>query len=206
MKRDFASPVAAAKEEARRAIRQRLRELDPAFRAEAALVICELAARLPAFRTGTCLALFAPLPSEPAIHPLIEEAWAQGKQVVLPRLLGSGTANARLEWRAVASWDNVIELGPFGLREPDPARCLLVDPATLSCVFVPGLAFDGTGLRLGRGGGFYDRFLSQAPASLARIGLMFSCQRVEKLPPEPHDQTLPAVITEDGEISFPTGA
>ncbi len=56
--------------------------------------------------------------------------------------------------------------GPFGLREPDPLRCPRVAPTELDCVFVPGVAFDEEGYRLGRGGGFYDGFLGQAPAKL----------------------------------------
>ena len=201
MKRDFASPVGPAKEEVRRSMRQFLRELSPAFRAEASLVICELAAQLPAFRKGSCIGLFAPLTSEPDIHPLIEEAWAERKQVLLPRMW-KGENGPHLEWRAVTEWAQVVEPGPFGLREPDPELCAKVDPARLECVFVPGLAFDETGLRLGRGGGFYDRFLAGALPTVARFGLMFAGQTVKSLPREPHDQALPTIVTEDGMVSF----
>ena len=149
MHRDPSPPP--AKEELRREMRRRLRALSGDQRAEASLVICETAARLPAFHTGNCLALFAPLATEPDIHPLIEEAWAQGKRIVLPRMLREGTV-PHLDWHAITSWDEVVEPGPFGLREPDPARCPRVEAATLDAVFVPGLAFDDTGLRLGRGG------------------------------------------------------
>lgn len=183
-------------------MRRRLREMSDDFRAEASLVICGFAAQLPSFRAGKTLALFSPLPTEPDIHPLIEEAWAQGKQVALPRLLTEETGT-RLEWHAVTAWKDVIEPGPFGLREPDPVRCPLVKTESLSCVFVPGLAFDERGLRLGRGGGFYDRFLSAVPATLPRFGIMFTNQRVISLPREPHDQALPAIITEDGVVTFP---
>ena len=178
-----------------------LRGLSPAFRAEASLVICELAAQLKEFRGGSCIGLFAPLASEPDIHPLIEEAWAEGKQVLLPRMW-KDIAAPHLQWHAVTEWGQVVEPGPFGLREPDPELCPRVEPARLDCVFVPGLAFDGTGMRLGRGGGFYDRFLAEAPARMARFGLMFGGQRVAKLPGEAHDQALPAIVTEDGVVSF----
>ncbi len=182
-------------------MRKFLRELSPAFRAEASLVMCELAAQLSAFRSGSCLGLFAPLASEPDIHPLIEEAWAEKKQVLLPRMWKEGDA-PHLEWYAVTQWSEITEPGPFGLREPDPKLCARIDPARLDCVFVPGLAFDETGLRLGRGGGFYDRFLADASPSMARFGLMFAGQRAKQLPREPHDQALPAIITEDGVVSF----
>ena len=189
------------KEKLRREMRVLLREMSPALRAEASLVICQVAANLPAFLKSRCVALFAPLPSEPDIHPLIEEAWAQGKRVVLPLMIKRGTV-PELDWHEVTSWDEVVVPGPFGLREPDPLRCPRLAPAELDCVFVPGMAFDRKGVRLGRGGGFYDSFLSQAPAKLACVGLFFSAQKVDAVPHEPHDQALRSVITEDGLASF----
>ena len=201
MKRDFFPDPPSAKEALRRTMRARLREMSPSLRAEASLVICEIAANLPAFVQARTVALFAPLVSEPDIHPLIEEAWAQGKRVVLPRMI-ENDSHPRLVWHAVTQWDEVIEPGPFGLREPDPLLCPPVDAQDVNCVFVPGLAIDDQGFRLGRGGGYYDCFLSKAPAGLSRLGLMFSCQRVMAVPCQPHDQALPGVVTEDGVVYF----
>src|SRR5271167_469448 len=118
------------KEHLRREMRNRLRGLGPALHAEASLVICQMAANLPAFLKSRCVALFAPLPSEPDIHPLIEEAWAQGKRVVLPLMIKHGS-KPELDWHEVASWDDVVVPGPFGLREPDPLRCPRVKAAEL---------------------------------------------------------------------------
>jgi 5-formyltetrahydrofolate cyclo-ligase len=186
-----------AKTNLRREMRAHLRALSPAARAEASLLICRAAASHPAFRKAKRVALFAPLPSEPDIHPLIEEAWAEKKRVVLPFML-ERREKPELNWHEVASWDDVVARGPMGLREPDPVRCPLVAPAELDCVFVPGLAFDEEGHRLGRGGGFYDVFLRHAPPKLPRIGLMFAAQQVKRVPREAHDYALPAVITEEG--------
>ena len=189
------------KEKLRLDMRARLRVMSPALHAEASLVICQMAANLPAFLKSRCVALFAPLPSEPDVHPLIEEAWAQGKRVVLPLMIKHGSV-PELDWHEVTGWDDVVVPGPFGLREPDPLRCPRVPIADLDCVFVPGVAFDHEGFRLGRGGGFYDSFLSQAPATLPCIGLMFSLQKISPVPREPHDQSLRSVITEDGLVSL----
>jgi len=186
-----------AKTHLRREMRARLRALAPDTRAEASLRICRTAAHHPAFRPAKCIALFAPLPSEPDIHPLIEEAWAEGKRVALPFMLERRT-RPELNWHEIASWDDVIACGPMGLREPDPVRCPLVDPAEIDLVFVPGLAFDEEGHRLGRGGGYYDAFLGHAPAKLTCIGLMFAAQKVKRVPREAHDYALRAMITEDG--------
>lgn len=191
----------SVKETLRREMRLRLRGLNAGLRAEASLVICQIAANTPAFLKSRRVALFAPLPSEPDIHPLIEEAWAQGKRVVLPLMIKQGTV-PKLDWHEVTSWDEVVVPGPFGLREPDPLRCARVSPTELNCVFVPGMAFDPEGFRLGRGGGFYDSFLAQAAPGLACIGLFFSMQKIPAVPREPHDQALRTVITEDGLLSL----
>ena len=190
-----------AKDILRSEIRARLRAMSAERRAEASLVICAAAARLPAFATSRCVGLFAPLPSEPDVHPLIEEAWAQGKRVVLPLMIKHGT-KPELDWHEVANWEDVVVPGPFGLREPDPLRCPRVKAAELDCVFVPGVAFDAEGYRLGRGGGFYDSFLSVAAATLPSIGLFFHAQQVERVPREAHDQRLRIVVTEDEVFSF----
>jgi 5-formyltetrahydrofolate cyclo-ligase len=189
----------SAKEKLRREMRTNLRGMSPALHAEASLVICQIAANLPAFLKSRCVGLFAPLPSEPDIHPLIEEAWAQGKRVALPLMIKHGSI-PELDWHEIANWDDVVVPGPYGLREPDPLRCRRIPLAELDCVFVPGVAFDSDGFRLGRGGGFYDSFLSQTPPTLPCLGLMFSLQKVPLVPREPHDQALRSVITEDGLI------
>jgi len=197
MKRDFSPDpsIRAAKEELRRTMRQRLREMDPAQHAEASLVICQAAAHQAAFVRARCVALFAPLPSEPDVKLLIEEAWAEEKRVVLPLMI-KHPSGPELDWHEVTDWEEVVLPGPFGLREPDPLRCPRISSTDIDCVFVPGLAFDQHGLRLGRGGGFYDYFLSRAPSGLPRFGLMFSCQNAPEIPREPHDQILNTIITE----------
>ena len=187
-----------AKEEIRRKMRATLRDLAPEMRAQASLEICRLAAGHPAFREAKCVALFAPLPLEPDIHPLIEEAWAQGKRVVFPLMLREGDA-PRLEWHEVTSWDDMIVAGPFGIREPDPSKCPRLEAKLIECAFVPGLAFDTRGGRLGRGGGYYDSAL--AVTKLAWVGLMFACQQVPEVPREPHDQLLPEIVTENGSVT-----
>jgi 5-formyltetrahydrofolate cyclo-ligase len=198
MKRDFLPnpETQAEKEKMRRSMRTQLRGMDPVAHAEASLIICETAAHQVAFRSARCVALFAPLPSEPDVRLLIEEAWAEGKRVALPLMI-KHEDGPQLDWHQVVSWEEVVMPGPFGLREPDPLRCPRIPIAEIDCAFVPGLAFDAKGVRLGRGGGFYDYFLSRTSAGLPRIGLMFQCQNVPRVPHEPHDQTLSSIITEE---------
>ena len=197
MRRDAKSGVAAAKDEMRRTIRARLRAMTPEQRAEASLLICHEAARWTAFAQAKCVALFSPLPSEPDVRLLIEEAWAEGKRVALPLMIQQGTV-PKLDWHEVRHWEELIIPGPFGLSEPDPINCARIRVEEIDCAFIPGVAFDSAGYRLGRGGGFYDVFLSQVSPTLARVGVMFACQGVPEVPREAHDQALPGVVSEEG--------
>jgi 5-formyltetrahydrofolate cyclo-ligase len=197
MKHHSATSFVAAKIALRREMRAKLSALSSEFRAEASLVICELTARHKAFRAARAIALFSPLLTEPDIHPLIEEAWAARKHVALPRL-SDQKSRPCLAWHRVESWADLIDDGPFSLLEPCRKKCPLVEAKELEAVFVPGLAFDSNGRRLGRGGGYYDRFLSALDSTVPRIGLMFDVQRVDEVPTGPHDQALPAIITEEG--------
>ena len=190
-----------AKNDLRRQIRERLRALGPEVRAEASLRICREAADHPVFREGRCLALFAPLPLEPDIHPLIEEAWAEKKRVALPLML-KNPARPAMDWHEIKGWGDVATIGPMRLREPDPFCCPRVAPGEIDGVFVPGLAFDGDGHRLGRGGGYYDVFLAQMRGTLPCLGLFFAAQKVDHVPREIHDQRLTMAITEDGLMRF----
>lgn len=83
----------------------------------------------------------------------------------------------------------------YGLLEPRKKHP--VPPESLDVVIVPGLAFDSVGGRLGRGGGFYDRFLALARPPVS-IGVAFEEQIVDHIPLEPHDQQLSAIATPKG--------
>ncbi|MEI6338074.1 MAG: 5-formyltetrahydrofolate cyclo-ligase [Verrucomicrobiota bacterium] len=85
------------------------------------------------------------------------------------------------------------QTGALGVREPAGGE----HAPTPDLVLVPGLAFDARGFRLGRGGGFYDRWLGANPG-VRTLGLCFACQLVEKIPVESHDVRVDAVLTEDG--------
>src|SRR5260221_5408752 len=155
MKCDFFPEPRQAKENLRQSMRETLRAMGPALRAEASLVLCTLAAQLPAFTEAKCVALYSPLPTEPDVRPLIEEAWAQGKRVVLPRMIRNGP-HPELEWHGVGEWGDVVEPVPLGLREPDPVICPRGHPSEINGGFIPGGAFDGQRFQLVRGGGCYD--------------------------------------------------
>lgn len=136
---------------------------------------------------------FLGLSDEPDLRPLLAELAVAGR-LLLPRVLPGD----RLEVHAVR--DLVRDTGPgaFGVREPvTPAATGL--PAT---VLVPGRAFDPRGGRLGRGKGYYDRYLAGLPQA-RRVGVAFARQLVEAVPEDPHDLPVHVVVTEAGVRSCP---
>ena len=86
-----------------------------------------------------------------------------------------------------------FQTGALGIREPVGTT---VAPSP-DLVLVPGLAFSTTGARLGRGKGFYDRWLAVNP-TVPAVGICFKCQIVENLPFEAHDARVSAIVTEEG--------
>ena len=83
-----------------------------------------------------------------------------------------------------------LVLGRFGIREPAPGPQL----EKLDLIVVPGLAFTVTGNRLGRGAGYYDRFLATVPTTTLKVGVCFEFQLVPQIPSESHDVIMDVVV------------
>lgn len=165
----------------RASIKAALRELSGTDRAAAALR-SHLFASAP-WRDARVIYGFAPLRSEPDWR---ETGGPQGRVFAFPRVEGGGL---------VFVTGGVWGPGPHGA--PEPASGAPAPPPDL--ILVPGLAFDRRGGRLGRGGGFYDRFLAgPVAAGLPTLGVCFACQVVPNVPQEPHDARVAALVTEEG--------
>jgi 5-formyltetrahydrofolate cyclo-ligase len=80
--------------------------------------------------------------------------------------------------------------GKFGIREPDPKRIV----ERLDAIVLPGLAFTETGIRIGQGAGFYDRFLETAGADMVKIGVCFDFQVIKAIPCEKHDMNVDLLV------------
>jgi 5-formyltetrahydrofolate cyclo-ligase len=135
------------------------------------------------------LMLFAPLPEELDVWPLLGAALAAGKQVALPRYAGTSA-------EYIACWvrepEKDLEVGHYGIREPNET-CTIVPLLRLDFILVPGVAFDLHGRRLGRGKGHYDRVLAAARGTTC--GVAFDEQIVREVPVEPHDVHLNCILT-----------
>ena len=181
----------------RRTLRQRLSAMTTEERKSAsARIRAHLAALLP--QVPQSVASFAGLSDEPDLMPLSFEPPPGTQHLAWHFPLVSGD-DIQL-FRVHSPHD--LNTGAFQIREPDPQRCEPVAIADINLILVPGFGFDPeTGHRIGRGKGFYDRFLASARSDVRLIGIGFDCQ-LTKVPTEPHDVPLHAVMTESGLLTF----
>lgn len=186
----------------RRALRLHLRDtrraLSPSERTLCAERCADLLYQDPGFRNAKRIAAYLPSDGELDTLPLITRAWEMGKQIYLPVLLPQG---ANRLWFARYEPDTPLRRNRFGIPEPTRAAHTRVAPLALDLVLTPLVAFDTKGHRLGMGGGFYDRSF----AYLLRhthwlrprlIGLAYDFQRQPKLPGQPWDVPLHAIVTD----------
>jgi 5-formyltetrahydrofolate cyclo-ligase len=179
----------AAKAALRRTIGVALAAIPPEQRAEDSAKICAQVRALPIWQQAGSVLLFAPMPGEPDIWPLLAEALAAGKITALPRF----NAAAR-NYHAARAQDlpGDIVPGHFGIREP-AARCPEIPLNRLDLVLVPGVAFDRRGHRLGRGRGYYDRLLAEVRG--VKCGIAFAEQMVSAVPAGAADVRLDFIVT-----------
>jgi 5-formyltetrahydrofolate cyclo-ligase len=148
------------------------------------------------------LYIFYSLPREIQTSPLMTRAYADGKSCAFPRI-----ENDRLCFYLVPEGYKDWVEGPLSLREPDPSLPLTSPERDArerqrSLVITPGLAFDRRGHRLGRGKGYYDRYLARYGAFCKVAGFCLNEQVVESVPHDTWDFRLDALITED-RVIFP---
>jgi len=141
------------------------------------------------WQTARSVMLFAPLPEELDVWPLLAQALAAGKQVALPRFVAA-TRSYEACWIPNAETD--LQMGHFGIREPR-SHCARVSSGELDLILVPGVAFDLHGHRLGRGKGHYDKLLGVLQGTTC--GVAFEEQIVDDIPVEPHDVRLNCILT-----------
>jgi 5-formyltetrahydrofolate cyclo-ligase len=123
---------------------------------------------------------------------LIARSQREGKTTCVP--LADWTTRAMQPVRLHSLAPETLTTDRHGVRVPIAIEPVAIE--MLELVIVPGLAYDESGGRLGRGGGFYDRFLAQLPASICTIGLAFERQILRQIPIEQHDARVGMIATE----------
>ncbi len=182
--------VAEEKARLRQQVRAELAALTPVQRAEASRLAVERLINWPVYQAARTVLLTASLPDELDLTPLIDLARGSGKRCALPAFDPALDGYVAREWdRPVAA----LSVGRFGIREPD-AGCPVLPVPVLDLIVVPGVAFDQSGARIGRGKGYFDRLLSRSTVAVS-CGVGFEQQCVPKVPMEPHDVQLAYILT-----------
>jgi 5-formyltetrahydrofolate cyclo-ligase len=169
------------------ALRQRLvagrARLTSDQRAAAGRALRDVVLELPQAQMAGTIAAYYSLASEPDTHGLVYALWKRGGYVLLPLL----RPDADLDWASYEGPDS-LRPGPRGIAEPgEPARGLDA-VARADLVLVPALAVDRGGIRLGRGGGSYDRALARVGPGVPTIALVYDGELLDKIPADEHDQ------------------
>ena len=167
--------------------RRPLLEVGEAARATAAHLLAA-----PEVRRAATVAAYVSVGTEPGTGALLDGLLALGKRVVLPVLLPDGD----LDWGTYRGDGSLVAAGR-GLLEPTD-RLGPEAVATADAVLVPGLAVSPTGLRLGRGGGSYDRALGRVPIGTFTCVLLHDEEVGLDVPVEPHDRPVTAAATPSG--------
>jgi 5-formyltetrahydrofolate cyclo-ligase len=123
---------------------------------------------------------------------MIRDTIKQGKKVAVPVILRE---KREMFPSLLKDLDAELKIGPYGVLHPKEEYIRPIPPEIIDLVIVPGLAFDEAGNRLGRGMGYYDRFLSRLPKDVSTVGLAFDFQVIDDFPPlEPHDLSVSKVL------------
>ena len=173
-----------------RALRRQMTEEERRAAAQAACGHLLADAR---WRRAKVILGYAACGGELDVWPLLHAALAEGKSVALPRCEGDALALCQIES------EGDLSPGTMGILEPK-AHCAVLDPMDIDLLLVPGLAFDRWGMRLGQGGGYYDRLLPKT-RGLA-LGCGYDAQLIPRVPADSWDRPMDALLTPGGVLNI----
>jgi 5-formyltetrahydrofolate cyclo-ligase len=194
------------KKEQRRELLGILKALPTAERLASDEMIRRRLTAMPQYQQASTLFIYIGTGWEVDTRPLIIEALAAGKRVAVPRCLPLSKSAAQLhtaesqvllglmEACLISGFDGLRQVPPLGLWEPE-AGAEALDSSLLDFAVIPCVSCDSTGLRLGQGGGYYDRFLTGQ--SFIKAALCRQAVRREQLPGDAHDQRVDFIVTEN---------
>ena len=178
------------KQRLRRTVRELERQLSPRYKTESSRAIAAHLLAMPEYQAAGAVLCFVGTEREIDTRSILEDALAAGKHLCVPLCVGEGI----MELRAVTDLRQLIP-GAYGILEP-PADAPAVDMDEVDFAILPCVTCNHLGHRLGRGGGYYDRFLARY-----RGGSVLLCREKlirEEIPLEPRDMPVPWVLTERG--------
>jgi len=183
----------ASKSAVRRQLRERLAQMTEPDRHTKSMAACSMVSASPEFAAARVLMLYLSVPLEVDTASLALRAWQAGKTVVVPKVSWDQRRMLPVEINSLTT--GLTTTGP-GVREPVAGNPIPLD--LIDLVVVPGLGFTESGHRIGRGMGFYDRFLAQSEFIGVSCGLAFEEQIVASIPLLDHDIPLAMLATDRG--------
>ncbi|MGB2629802.1 MAG: 5-formyltetrahydrofolate cyclo-ligase [Candidatus Omnitrophota bacterium] len=184
--------IIRSKEEIRKELIRQLREQDPSLRKDRSRKVQDELLSSLEFKESRVVMAYVSLPTEVDTHYFIRKMLERGKKLAVPCI---NTVSQSIIASELTSIDELVE-GPFGIHEPENGPAKAVPLKEIDLIVVPGIAFDRQNMRLGRGKGYFDRFLANEELSSSKtIGLAFSFQIVDALPVDAHDRPVHRVIS-----------
>ncbi|HET9759803.1 MAG TPA: 5-formyltetrahydrofolate cyclo-ligase [Nocardioidaceae bacterium] len=162
---------------------------------EGARAIARHLVESPEVRRAATVAAYVSIGTEPGTGPLLDALTAMGRRVILPVVL----PDLDLDWAVYDGPENLAR-ARRGLLEPTGERLGLEAVATADVVLTPGLAVDRTGMRLGQGGGCYDRALGRVPVGTFTCTLLYDGELLDEVPAAAHDRRVTAVVTPEAGV------
>ncbi|MCP3966003.1 MAG: 5-formyltetrahydrofolate cyclo-ligase [Lentisphaerae bacterium] len=174
------------------------KSLSPEYKVNADAAINSSICEQPEIIGASFIAAYVSDGIETDLSVSIEHCLALGKKVFLPRY---SPDTGVYEMAEISNLSEDLVEGKYGLLEPAGHLSTASRTEMKSMVWlVPGVAFDLNGMRLGRGGGYYDRLLTDAENMV--IGIFYDCQKAQDLPADDHDRRMNKVITESSVFNF----
>lgn len=144
-----------------------------------------------AYKNSHTIFIFVSYNNEVDTHKIIKQALRDKKILCVPRIISKEEG---MDIVQIKSFEDLKE-GAYGILEPDDSE-LKIEEKNIDVSYLPGLAFDRRGGRVGYGGGFYDRFLLKTRKNSKKIGLVYKFQVFPEVPTEEHDVFIDGIITD----------
>ena len=183
------------KKQLRDTLKTRLIDIGQDSRAEKSKRACLNLMETPEFQQSNVIMIYLSLPHEVDTAAVILHAWQKGKTVAVPKV---SFQQRHMIPVVLTSLETGFATEASGLRNPITGVPMPMEDIDL--IIAPGLGFDRTGNRLGRGGSYYDRFFANKDIRAVKCGLAFSEQVVAKIPTVEHDVKMDMLVTEDETI------
>ena len=164
---------------------------------EKSYIACKGLVQLPEYKRSQVVMMYLPIPLEVDTTELALHAWQRSKTVLVPKVSRTQRHIMPLE---IKTLDSGLAKSEYGIPEPIDGPVWAMED--IDFIIVPALAYDRTGGRLGRGGGFYDRFLAHPEVHAVTCGLAFSEQVVDELPKKAHDFPVQILVTDKEVLRF----